>query len=77
MKIELSFCPHMPARCPHKSDWCKDRVNENCHYVICTINSAAMVLTMLQGRDGLSPGMRDHLKNMESLLAKVRKQIER
>jgi hypothetical protein len=67
----------MPARCPHESDWCKDKVNENCHYVISTTNSAAMVLTMLQGQEGLSREMVDHLRDMESLLAKVGKQLER
>jgi hypothetical protein len=77
MKVELSLCPHMPARCPHKSDWCKDWVNSNCHYVISTTNSAAMVLTMLQGQEGLSREMVDHLRGMESLLAKVGKQLER
>ena len=77
MNFNLMMCPHMPARCPYKSDWCKDRVNENCHYVICTTNSAAMVLTMLQGQEGLSREMGDHLRDMELLLAKVRKPLER
>ena len=75
--MKLPNCPHMAARCPHKRDWCKDEVNENCHHVLSTVNSAAMVLTMLQGREGLSPEMRRHLGDMESLLAKVGKQLER
>ena len=75
--MKLPNCPHMAARCPHKRDWCKDEVNENCLHVICTTNSAAMVLTMLQGREELSPGMQGHLRDMESLLAKVGKQLER
>ena len=77
MKVELSLCPHMPARCPHKSEWCEDKVNENCLHVISTTNSAAMVLTMLQGQEGLSRELVDHLKDMESLIAGVGKQLER
>jgi len=77
MYVELSFCPHMPARCPHKSEWCDDEVNKNCLHVICTTNSAAMLLTMLQGQEGISPGIRDHLREMESLIAEVGKQLER
>ena len=67
----------MATRCPHKRDWCKDRVNENCLHIISTTNSAAMLLTMLQGREELSPEMKDHLRGMESLIAGVGKQIER
>ena len=75
--MKLPNCPHMAARCPHKRDWCKDRVNENCIHIISTTNSAAMVLTMLQGREGLSREMGDHLRGMEVLLEKVGKQLER
>ena len=76
--MALDMCPHMPARCPHYSDeWCDDEVNRQCLHVISMTNSAAVLLTILQGYEGLSPEMRDHLREMESLLAKVGKRLER
>ncbi len=73
LKMNDYMCPHMPAICPHRSEWCDDEENRKCHYVISFKNTLAILATRTLEFDQmeLPSELGEHLKEMESLLAKL------
>ena len=43
--INIDMCPHMPARCPHHSEWCEYEESSECHHVISFKNTLAILAT--------------------------------
>jgi hypothetical protein len=68
--MPLPVCPHMAARCPHKTHICKDNESKDCHYILNALSAAMNVVSSLQAirYEDLSPNQRVTLNKTQSFL---------
>jgi len=77
LETNIDMCPHMPARCPHHSEWCEYEESRECHHVISFKNTLALLATRTLEFDleELPRELGEHVKEMETLLDKMSKLV--
>lgn len=69
-------CPHMAARCPHKSLECDDTSSISCHYIVLTTNVAVITFLTLSTQvaldsDTFSPQLHAQLGRVKAFLNEI------